>query len=88
MVEVMASPVECKAVEVNTTERASSPLWVQMREERVTASRLKTVCCTDPAQRSILSICHPEMSLFGAVASQHGCKREADAGKNMQQYYL
>jgi hypothetical protein len=45
-VEVVASPEECKAVEENTREQASSPLWVQMREGRVTASRL--VCCTDP----------------------------------------
>ena len=50
-----------------------------MRAGRITASRLKAACRTNPAQPSIsliMAVCHPEMSKFKTVATNWGCEHE------------
>lgn len=46
---------------------------------RITASKLKAVCCTDPSQPSpslIVSICYPELGRFKSAAIDWGCDHE------------
>ena len=48
----------------------------------MTASKLKSVICTDPSQPSpslIKSICYPELCKFTSDACTYGCKHEAEA---------
>jgi len=73
---------QAKFVESKTQGQASSRIWFQQRSGRVTASKLKSVICTDPSQPSpslIKSICYPEMCKFTSDACTYGCKHEAEA---------
>ncbi len=57
-----------------------------MRAGKITVSRLKNVCCTNPAQPSIsliMAICHPELAKFRSVATSWGCEHEKTAKSNM-----
>ena len=77
--EVVVTLDQSKAVEEETRTQANSRLWFRMRAGRITASKLKAVCSTDPAMPSvslILSICHPEMSKFCTAAMKWGCEHE------------
>ena len=77
--EVVVTLDQSKAVEEETRTQANSRLWFRMRAGRITASKLKAVCSTDPAMPSvslILSICHPEMSKFCTAATKWGCEHE------------
>lgn len=59
-VEISLSEERAKAVEVATRDQASSKLWFQFRVGRITSSKMKTACCTDPnqpAQSLIKSVC-------------------------------
>lgn len=70
------------AVEKATTNQSSSKLWFKYRAGRVTASRMKAVCHTDPAnpaQSLIKSICYPEVFKFSSKATSWGCKHEKSA---------
>ena len=81
-VQIETTSEQCAALEKSTRKQANSRLWFQMRAGRVTASRFKAVCHTDPAQPSVsllLSICYPEMSRFKTAATEYGCKHEAKA---------
>ena len=63
-------------VEEKTHEQASSGLWFRMRTGRITASKFKNACHTDPecpSQSLILSICHPEIARFNTEATKWGC---------------
>lgn len=69
-------------VEEKTREQASSRLWFRMRTGRITASKFKNACHTDPACPShslIMSICHPEMARFNTEATKWGCHHEKTA---------
>lgn len=66
-------------MEEKTREQASSRLWFCMRTGRITASKFKNACHTDPACPShslIMSICHPEMAGFNTEATKWGCHPE------------
>ena len=66
-------------VESKTKLQANSRLWYQMRAGRITASRLKGACRTNPAQPSIsliMAVCHPEMFKFKTVPTNWGCEHE------------
>lgn len=55
------------AVERNTRDQSRSRLRFRMRAGRVTASRFKSVCSTDPASPSlslVMSLCHPDKVSF------------------------
>ena len=52
---------QCNAVEAKTRDQSNSKLWFRLRAGRVTASKFKSVCHTDPASPSLslmISICH------------------------------
>ena len=60
--EVTVTAEQCIAAELNTRLLSQSSLWFQLRSGRVSASKLKAVCHTDPAMPAlslIMSICHP-----------------------------
>ncbi|KAK2559691.1 hypothetical protein P5673_017779 [Acropora cervicornis] len=70
------------AVEERTRKQANSRLWFRMRTGRVTASKFKSACVTDPLKPShslIMSICHPELVKFTNEATKWGCNHEAAA---------
>ena len=77
---------QCKAVEMRTRDQGNSRLWFRMRARRITASKFKFVCHTDPASPSlslIMSICHPDTVRFKTAATSWGCEHETSA---LEQY--
>ena len=50
--EIVVSASQAKAAEEQTRGQANSRLWFRMRTGRITASKLKAVCSTDPAMPS------------------------------------
>ena len=69
-------------VEEKTRGQASCRLWFRMRTGRITASKFKSACHTDPACPShslIMSICHPEIARFNTEATKWGCHHEQTA---------
>ncbi len=88
--EVVVSTSQSLAVEEKTRGQAHSRLWFRMRTGRITASRLKAVCATDPAMPSvslIMSICHPELSKFSTAATIWGCEHESVARAKYKSLY-
>ena len=78
-VEISVSEEQAKAVEAATRDQASSKLWFRFRAGRITASKMKTACCTDPkqpAQSLIKSVCYPESYRFTSKATTWGCNHE------------
>ena len=79
---ITISPEQACLVENKTRDQATSRLWFRMRAGRITASRFKSACCTDPTSPSlslIMAICHPETTKFKYVAITWGCEHEATA---------
>ena len=75
-----------KAVETKTRDRSNCRIWFRMHTGRITASKFKSVCHTDPASPSlslIMRICHPEAFIFKTPANSRGCQHERDA---LEQY--
>ena len=80
--EVSVTPAQALAVEEKTRSQCQSRLCHRMRSGRVTASRLKAVCCTDqayPSMSLVMSIFHPKLSQFRSTATTWGCKHESEA---------
>ena len=76
---VSVSEKEAEAVEAATREQAMSKLWFRFRAGRITASKSKSVCHTNPAQPAISlirGICNPEGSTFSTKATRWGCEHE------------
>ena len=73
---------QCKTAERMTRDQSNCRLWFRLRAGRITASKLKGVCSTDPTFPSlslIMAICHPELSRFSTAATRYGCQHEKDA---------
>ncbi len=71
-----------KLVEKETREQFKSKLWYKYRSGRITASKMKSACRTDPAQPSqslIKQICYPQSFTFRSKPTDWGCKHEASA---------
>lgn len=84
--KVTVTSEQCKAVELRTRDQTNSRLWFRMRAGRITASKFKSVCHTDPASPSlsmIMSICHPDTLRFKTAATLWGCEHETRA---LEQY--
>ncbi|KAL3890954.1 hypothetical protein ACJMK2_003223 [Sinanodonta woodiana] len=78
-IELIVSEEQAKAVESATREQSNSKLWHRFRTGRITASKMKNVCNTDPtfpSQSLIKSICYPESYKFKSAATQWGCQHE------------
>ena len=70
------------ADEEATREQSASRLWYTYRSGRVTASKMKQVCHTNPsmaAQSLIKSVCYPEAYRFTTKATKWGCTHEKAA---------
>ena len=69
-------------VEAATRDQSKSKLWYKYRAGRITASRMKAVCHTNPSKPSqslIKGICYPEAFSFTSKATNWGCKHEDKA---------
>ena len=89
-VEIEVTPEQSRAVEEKTRGQAHCRLWYRMRTGRITASRLKAVCSTDPSMPSnslITSICHPELFKFRTAATTWGCDHESMARAKYKALY-
>uniref|UniRef100_A0A3Q1ED01 YqaJ viral recombinase domain-containing protein n=1 Tax=Acanthochromis polyacanthus TaxID=80966 RepID=A0A3Q1ED01_9TELE len=78
-IDITISEEQAKAVEAETRRQASSKLCFQFRASRITASKMKTACCTDPkqpAQSLVKSVCYPESYKFTSKATTWGCNHE------------
>ena len=87
LVSVEITKVMAGKVEEATRSQSHSKLWFKYRAGRITASRMKAVCHTNPgypAQSLIKSICYPEAFCFTTAATKWGCKHE----KQARQMYL
>lgn len=77
--KITITPEQVRLVELKTRTQAKSPLWFRMRTGRVTASKFKNACRTDPASPAIsfvMSVCHPELTKFKTAATNWGCQHE------------
>ncbi len=78
-VTVEVSELQANCVEQETHDQQHSRLWYRMRCGRITASKLRAACCTDPCaplKSLIMSICYPELSKFKSTFTQWGCDHE------------
>ena len=78
-IEIKVTEEQAKAVERATREQSNSKLWYRFRAGRITASKMKTACCTDPtmpAQSLIKNVCYPESYKFSSNATEWGCQHE------------
>ena len=76
---IVVTPKQMQLVELKTRSQAKSPLWFQMHSGRVTASKFKSACHTDPALPSmsfVTSVCYPELTKFKNAATTWGCQHE------------
>lgn len=81
-VSVNVTEANAKAVEKETKVQHNTKLWYKYRAGRVTASRMKAVCCTNianPSQSLIKCICYPEAFAFISKQTTYGCKHEKQA---------
>ena len=79
---ISVTPEQADLGENLTRGQSKSRLWSRMRSGRITASRFKDACCTDPARPSetlVSSICHPELSKFKTAATAWGNNHEPAA---------
>ncbi|XP_041349329.1 uncharacterized protein LOC121368656 [Gigantopelta aegis] len=78
-IDIQVTEEQARVVETATREQAHSKMWYRFRAGRITASKMKTACCTDPAspaQSLIKSVCYPESYKFSTKATQWGCQHE------------
>jgi hypothetical protein len=78
---------QCTKVELNTREQSKTTFSFRVRAGRITASKFKAVCHTDPASPSLslaIGICHPDLFRFKTAATVWGCKHELDALKDYE----
>ena len=81
-VNITVTESQAMLVERETRSQSCSRLWYRMRSGRITASKFKAACRTDPCLPShslVMSICHPELSRFSSAATQWGCEHEQTA---------
>ncbi len=75
---------QCNAVEAKTRDQSDCRLWFRFRAGRITASKFKSVCQSDPANPSlslIMSICHADTVRLRTTATSWGCQHEKEALK-------
>lgn len=73
---------ECNAIQTSTQDQSSSTIWFCQRAGKITASKLKDACHTDPDKPSpslIKIVCYPEVHKFSTAATRWGCSNEKKA---------
>ena len=81
-VEIQVTAEMADMVVKETKKQSNCKLWFKYRAGRITASKMKSVCRTDPANPSqslVKSICYPEVYRFKSKATDWGCKHEQTA---------
>ena len=68
-----------KQIALVQSEQNHSKIWFRMCTGRVTASKFKAVCHTNPSLSLIVSICHPEFFRLSTLATKWGCNHEKAA---------
>ena len=80
--ELEISIKEAENVEEATRDQADSIVWFEQRTGRVTASKFKAACSTNPDKPSkslIKMICYPSAHLFSKAATKWGISNESEA---------
>ena len=78
-IKLTITVAQVTAVEAKTRDQANSRVWFRMRAGRITASKFKSACRTDPANPSkslIMLVCYPEVFQFSTEATRWGCQHE------------
>lgn len=81
-IEITLTEQMVAAVEMETRAQSKSTLWFTYRAGRITASRMKSACHTDPSypsQSLIKTIVYPEAYKFNSKATSWGCSHEKHA---------
>ncbi|XP_048582277.1 uncharacterized protein LOC125561824 [Nematostella vectensis] len=76
------SDKEAEAIESTTRDQSDSKLWFSQRAARITASKFKACCSTNPEfpSRSLVKvICYPEAHKFSSAATKWGIDNECKA---------
>lgn len=71
---ISITPSQCQNIEMQTRMQAASKVWFQHRSGRITASKLKSACDTNPDKPSkslIKGICYPEAHKFSTAATRY-----------------
>ena len=79
--EIVISPQMAQIIEKVTRQQHQQKKWFKYRAGRVTASRMKAVCHTNPSHPSqslIKSVCYPEVFSFTSKQTSWGCKHEKE----------
>ena len=81
-IEISVTEKESEIIESATRQQSASRIWFEQRSGRITASKLKSACHTNPSKPSkslIRSICYPEAHKFTSAATKWGCSHENTA---------
>ena len=81
-IDISITQENVTAVEMETKGQSKSNLWFTYRAGRITASRMKSACHTDPSHPSqslIKAIAYPEAYKFISKATSWGCQHEKHA---------
>ncbi|KAH7980513.1 hypothetical protein HPB49_016812 [Dermacentor silvarum] len=82
LAELQVSEEMVNYVESSTRMQSRFPKWYAYRAGRITASVMKSVCCTStdtPSVSLIKRICYPDKQKFSTSATAWGLRHEADA---------
>ncbi|WAR23894.1 ING2-like protein, partial [Mya arenaria] len=88
-IQLTVSKEQIANVEEVTRNQSESKLWQSYRAGRITASRAKQVCSTDPSNPSqslIMDICYPGNKTFQTAGTTWGTKNEPVARNDFQTY--
>ncbi|XP_072047343.1 uncharacterized protein [Amphiura filiformis] len=88
-IDLTVTKQQSRAVERDTKEQARTKLWFAQRAGRITASKMKSVCHTDPrkpSQSLVRQIVYPDLYRFSSTATQWGCTHEKTARDKYEEY--
>jgi len=81
-ITVSVTATDITVIEEFTRDQSQSSAWYTQKAGRITASKMKSVCSTDPgnpSQSLIRQICYPHLHKFSNRATAWGCDHEAEA---------
>ncbi|KAH3709720.1 uncharacterized protein LOC127857083 [Dreissena polymorpha] len=88
VVTILCSSIQAANVEEETRGQAKSSLWFQLRAGRITASKAKAVCSTNPVKPSaslVKGICYPDDNTFQTAATKWGKDHEEIARNKLME---
>ena len=94
-VVISLSREEILEIEKATRDQSSCDAWYAQRSGRITASKMKSACRTDPASPSVSlidQICYPAKHKFSTEATRWGLENESTARaaytEQMEMYHV